>query len=174
MAVLACVLLGDGVAHAQAPCVPGPAPPPVTLTAGEYYFRVDNTPTVLPGTNPYAPTAALFSPLLAGASVNDRAVRLFVRSLAQHPTYAGEVSRDGRARHLGGEAGGGGSRGGEARPCALGRGRHFINPRLRIPSFAAMGELEAVPAGEDGASIQGAVVGFSRLARVPRPCPHRA
>jgi hypothetical protein len=89
--VVTCVLLSGGIARAQAPCAPGPVPPPVTLTSGEYYFRVDNRPTVLLGTNPFAPFEALYSPLLAGVGVNEKLVRLAVNSLKQFPTYAGEV-----------------------------------------------------------------------------------
>ena len=93
MAAAACVLLGGDVARAQAPCAPGPVPPPASFTAGEYDFRGDNTPTVLLGTNPFAPTAAEFSPLFVGAGANEKLVRLFVHSLKQFPTYAGEVDQ---------------------------------------------------------------------------------
>jgi hypothetical protein len=89
--VAACVLLGSGVARAQDPCAPTATLPPVTLTQGEYFFRVDTKPTLLLGTNPWAPTTADFAPLLAGAGVNDKVVRLFVHSLRQSPTFAGNV-----------------------------------------------------------------------------------
>lgn len=90
--VAACVLLASGVAHAQDPCGGSvPTLPAVTLTPGEHYARVGGTPTVLLGTNPWAPTATDFAPLLAGAGVNDKLVRLFVHSLPQNPAFAGDV-----------------------------------------------------------------------------------
>lgn len=84
-----CVLLSSEIAGAQT--CDSSALPSVTLTPGEYYFRVDNQPTLLLGTNPYGPTSAEFSPLFAGAAANERVVRLIVDSIAQHPAAAGEV-----------------------------------------------------------------------------------
>ena len=90
LSVAAGLFAAGGPAYAQATCSSAPLPA-VTLTPGEFYFRVDDKPTLLLGTNPYAQTAADFSPLLAGAGVNEKVVRLFVHSLPQSPATAGAV-----------------------------------------------------------------------------------
>ena len=89
LSVAACLFIASGRADAQT-CSSADLPA-VTLTPGEFYFRIDNKPTLLLGTNPFAQTAADFSPLLAGAGANEKVVRLFVHSLPQSPAFAGAV-----------------------------------------------------------------------------------
>jgi hypothetical protein len=47
--------------------------------------------TLLTGTNPSAQTPPLFAPLIAGAGVNDRIIRVHVHSLFQNPAHAGDI-----------------------------------------------------------------------------------
>lgn len=91
--VAAFVVLGHGVASAQT-CGAGSTPlPAATLTQGEYYFRINNVPTLLLGINPYGPWRSEFTSLFALASANEKVVRVHVHSIAPHPTSAGQIDQ---------------------------------------------------------------------------------
>ena len=86
IATAMCVLLLDVAAIPQA------VVPTITLTPGEFYFRVDGTPSLVLGTNPTGWMATQFNTLLGYAGANEHIVRIHLTNgKVPHPMQAGQV-----------------------------------------------------------------------------------
>lgn len=100
LSVVCLVLLGNGTAHAK-PCTivfPSPlagAPPDVSFSNGEFYFRDGGTASFPLTTNPVGWTISQFQTLLGQASVSERIVRIHLTNgYRPEPTMAGDIDCD--------------------------------------------------------------------------------
>ena len=90
IALAVCAILASGGVFSQTTV------PDITLAPGEFFFRLDGTPSLLLGTNPSGWMLAQFDTLLGWAGRNERIVRIHLTNgrVPARDTTPGEVDED--------------------------------------------------------------------------------